>query len=224
VCVRACMRCNPWLLCLFVCVQLLIDHEEAVAPQRDDPLHLILKDLGPSPSIESLIGKGYSTSESHNNQTRFHSSTVQLKYILAVKGMPKRPAEGVTVQRTSYFMHKCSAILVELNRFRSSVESSNSRRAGGVRETIPGEDREDLIAQAGKQEIPLTLTNKFESLAESDSMDSKALFVRFVCVCGVIICVLNNFFHVVFGRRVGVWESLVMHACPGFWDKWREGI
>ena len=55
-----------------------------------------------------------------------------------------------------------------------------SRHAGGVRETIPGEDREDLVAQAGKQEIPLTLTNKFESLAESDSTDTKALFVRFV--------------------------------------------
>ncbi len=49
---------------------------------------------------------------------------------------------------------------------------------GGVRDTAPGEDREDLIVQAGKQEIPLTLNNKFESLAESDSTDVKALFVR----------------------------------------------
>ena len=30
-----------------------------MAPQPDDPLHLILKDLGPSPSVESLIGNGH---------------------------------------------------------------------------------------------------------------------------------------------------------------------
>lgn len=50
---------------------------------------------------------------------------------------------------------------------------------GGVRDTVPGEDREDLIAQAGKQEIPLTLTNKAENLAEDDSNDMKPLFVRY---------------------------------------------
>ena len=38
-------------------LQLLIDHEDAVAPDPNDPLRIILKDLGPSPSIESLIGK-----------------------------------------------------------------------------------------------------------------------------------------------------------------------
>ena len=47
-----------------------------------------------------------------------------------------------------------------------------------MRDTIPGEDRDDLIAQAGKQEIPLTLTNKFESLADEDTSDMKPLFVR----------------------------------------------
>ena len=37
--------------------QLLIDHEEAVAPDPSDPMHEILKELGPSPSVESLLGK-----------------------------------------------------------------------------------------------------------------------------------------------------------------------
>lgn len=55
---------------------------------------------------------------------------------------------------------------------------SSCMPVGGVRETAPGEDRGDLIAQAGKQEIPLTLTNKFESLAEDDGSDMKPLFVR----------------------------------------------
>ena len=50
--------------------------------------------------------------------------------------------------------------------------------AGGVRETVPGEDKQELITQAGKQEIPLTLTNKFESLAEDDGSDMKPLFLR----------------------------------------------
>ncbi len=49
-----------------------------------------------------------------------------------------------------------------------------------MRDTAPGEDRDDLIAQAGKQEIPLTLNNKFESLADDDGSDMKPLFVRYV--------------------------------------------
>ena len=51
---------------------------------------------------------------------------------------------------------------------------------GGVRDTAPGEDREDLIAQAGKQEIPLTLTNVAENLGEDNESSSsmKQLFVR----------------------------------------------
>ncbi len=50
---------------------------------------------------------------------------------------------------------------------------------GGVRETAPGEDKQDLVNEAGKQEIPLTLTNKVEKLAEEDeSTNMKALFVR----------------------------------------------
>lgn len=48
-----------------------------------------------------------------------------------------------------------------------------------MRDTVPGEDKEDLVAQAGKQEIPLTLNNKFESLAEDDGTDMKSLFVRY---------------------------------------------
>ena len=54
---------------------------------------------------------------------------------------------------------------------------------GGVRDTAPGEDKQDVINEAGKQEIPLTLTNKFEGLAD-DSSNMKALFVRYtVSVC-----------------------------------------
>ena len=38
-------------------MQLLIDHEESIAPDSKDPIHEILKDLGPSPSIEALVGE-----------------------------------------------------------------------------------------------------------------------------------------------------------------------
>ena len=50
-----------------------------------------------------------------------------------------------------------------------------------MREAGPGEDKQDIINEAGKQEIDLTLTNKYESLAKDDSSDMKALFVRYVC-------------------------------------------
>lgn len=37
--------------------QLLLEHAEAIAPDPNDHIHVILKDLGSSPSIENLLGK-----------------------------------------------------------------------------------------------------------------------------------------------------------------------
>ena len=52
-------------------------------------------------------------------------------------------------------------------------------QTGGVRETAPGEDKQDVINEAGKQEIALTLVNRAEGLAQEDSSNMKALFVRY---------------------------------------------
>lgn len=43
---------------------------------------------------------------------------------------------------------------------------------------MPGEDKDDVINQASKQELSLTLSNKFEGISEDDDSDMKALFVR----------------------------------------------
>ena len=99
-----------------------MDHEDAIAPDPNDQLHVILRDLGPSPSVESLLG--------------------------------------------------------------------------GVREPAPGEDKADVITEAGKQELPLTLTNKFEGLAEDDSSNMKALFVRQVGSCTQNTYMKTNVIHV----------------------------
>ncbi|XP_020645708.3 ras GTPase-activating-like protein IQGAP1 isoform X1 [Pogona vitticeps] len=37
---------------------LLLDHQDAIAPEHNDPLHELLDDLGEVPTIESLIGEG----------------------------------------------------------------------------------------------------------------------------------------------------------------------
>lgn len=37
--------------------QLLLDHQDAIAPEHNDPIHELLDDLGEVPTIESLIGK-----------------------------------------------------------------------------------------------------------------------------------------------------------------------
>ena len=46
------MRC-----CFSAILQLLLEHAEAIAPDPNDPIHSILKDLGSSPSIENLLGE-----------------------------------------------------------------------------------------------------------------------------------------------------------------------
>ena len=38
-------------------LQLLLDHQDAIAPEHNDPIHELLDDLGEVPTIESLIGK-----------------------------------------------------------------------------------------------------------------------------------------------------------------------
>lgn len=52
-------------------------------------------------------------------------------------------------------------------------------QTGGVRDAAPGEDKQDVINEAGKQEIALTLVNRAEGLAQEDSSNMKALFVRY---------------------------------------------
>ncbi|XP_043932308.1 ras GTPase-activating-like protein IQGAP1 [Protopterus annectens] len=37
---------------------LLLDHQDAIAPEHNDPIHELLEDLGEVPSIESLLGEG----------------------------------------------------------------------------------------------------------------------------------------------------------------------
>ncbi|CAJ0930277.1 unnamed protein product [Ranitomeya imitator] len=41
---------------------LLLDHQDAIAPEHNDPIHELLDDLGEVPTLESLIGEGPGTS------------------------------------------------------------------------------------------------------------------------------------------------------------------
>lgn len=47
-------HCSFFLLLIS---QLLLDHQDAIAPEHNDPIHELLEDLGEVPTIESLIGK-----------------------------------------------------------------------------------------------------------------------------------------------------------------------
>lgn len=40
-----------------MCSQLLLDHQDAIAPEHNDPIHELLEDLGEVPTVESLIGE-----------------------------------------------------------------------------------------------------------------------------------------------------------------------
>ena len=75
--------------------------------------------------------------------------------------------------------YTCETLLHILSIYDVVFNNNDYDFPGGVRETAPGEDKQDLIDEAGKQEIPLTLVNKFEGLAQDDSSDMKALFVRY---------------------------------------------
>ncbi|NWY04953.1 IQGA1 protein, partial [Nothoprocta ornata] len=47
---------------------LLLDHQDAIAPEHNDPIHELLDDLGEVPTIESLIGEGSSNVNDPNKE------------------------------------------------------------------------------------------------------------------------------------------------------------
>uniref|UniRef100_A0A8C5PW43 IQ motif containing GTPase activating protein 1 n=1 Tax=Leptobrachium leishanense TaxID=445787 RepID=A0A8C5PW43_9ANUR len=47
---------------------LLLDHQDAIAPEHNDPIHELLDDLGEVPTIESLIGEGPSATNDANKE------------------------------------------------------------------------------------------------------------------------------------------------------------
>ncbi|XP_010224361.1 PREDICTED: ras GTPase-activating-like protein IQGAP1 [Tinamus guttatus] len=47
---------------------LLLDHQDAIAPEHNDPIHELLDDLGEVPTIESLIGEGCSNVNDPNKE------------------------------------------------------------------------------------------------------------------------------------------------------------
>lgn len=49
--------CFVFFSSLLVISQLLLDHQDAIAPEHNDPIHELLEDLGEVPTIESLIGE-----------------------------------------------------------------------------------------------------------------------------------------------------------------------
>ncbi|KAG8440576.1 hypothetical protein GDO86_006357 [Hymenochirus boettgeri] len=48
---------------------LLLDHQDAIAPEHNDPIHELLDDLGEVPTIESLIGEGPGSAGDSNVDT-----------------------------------------------------------------------------------------------------------------------------------------------------------
>ena len=48
---------NDMRRCFSAILQLLLEHAEAIAPDPNDQIHSILKELGSSPSIENLLGE-----------------------------------------------------------------------------------------------------------------------------------------------------------------------
>ncbi|NWR91693.1 IQGA1 protein, partial [Furnarius figulus] len=48
---------------------LLLDHQDAIAPEHNDPIHELLDDLGEVPTIESLIGEGSGNVHDPNRET-----------------------------------------------------------------------------------------------------------------------------------------------------------
>lgn len=43
-------------VCVLLCVQLLLEHQDALCPDQNDALFILLRDLGKVPSVQALVG------------------------------------------------------------------------------------------------------------------------------------------------------------------------
>lgn len=86
-----------------------------------------------------------------------------------------------------------------------------------MREAAPGEDKQDIINEAGKQEIALTLVNRAEGLAQEDSSNMKALFVRYSGISEdtPVTCVEYSLLYYVFLYTCVQMYLPVMETGPG---------
>lgn len=45
-------------MCVAFCIQLLLEHQDAIAPEKNDLLNELLELLGEVPTVESFLGEG----------------------------------------------------------------------------------------------------------------------------------------------------------------------
>uniref|UniRef100_A0AAR2LFP1 Ras-GAP domain-containing protein n=1 Tax=Pygocentrus nattereri TaxID=42514 RepID=A0AAR2LFP1_PYGNA len=66
--------------------KLLLEHQDALCPQQNDPLLLLLRDLGKVPSVQALVGEGVINSADPNlEQTLAHYNKMEVSLTLTSK-------------------------------------------------------------------------------------------------------------------------------------------
>ncbi|XP_030605093.1 ras GTPase-activating-like protein IQGAP3 [Archocentrus centrarchus] len=65
--------------------KLLLEHQEVLCPDPSDPLRLILKDLGPVPSLQELIGESSSAADPGSDSGSSQSSKMEVSLTLTNK-------------------------------------------------------------------------------------------------------------------------------------------
>lgn len=78
------------MISLRMCLQLLLDHQDAIAPEHNDPIHELLEDLGEVPTVESLIGEWTAPVALHTEE----EPDVELQ-VFGPRGVLLNPFKGV---------------------------------------------------------------------------------------------------------------------------------
>ncbi|CAL1534099.1 unnamed protein product [Lymnaea stagnalis] len=65
--------------------QLLLQHQETIAPEPSDPLHELLEDLGEAPSIDDLLGTALTKDETTNDALRAQMAKTEISLTLSNK-------------------------------------------------------------------------------------------------------------------------------------------
>ncbi|KAG2470894.1 IQGA1 protein, partial [Polypterus senegalus] len=99
---------------------LLLDHQDAIAPEHNDPIHELLEDLGEVPTIESLIGEGTLPPGDPNKETMSKtevSLTLTNKFDVPGNENAEMDARTLMVKYVFHFKILTKRLIVDVIRF-----------------------------------------------------------------------------------------------------------
>uniref|UniRef100_A0AAY4DR17 IQ motif containing GTPase activating protein 1 n=1 Tax=Denticeps clupeoides TaxID=299321 RepID=A0AAY4DR17_9TELE len=129
---------------------LLLDHQDAIAPEHNDPIHELLEDLGEVPTIESLIGQY--TDQGFKRHQECHSPLPLLPHVQEAEYQRAMQRRAIRDAKTPEKMKQAKPVVDDSLTLQGKKDKikSNLQRLGELGKVDPENRYQDLINDIAK--------------------------------------------------------------------------